>query len=239
MKEILVWLSDNWLTILFFIATVVLTLILTSRKILKYEVVKEKITLAKPKIDKLKITYDGKEIDKIFKVKIKVTNRGNKSISGSKIAKADPPRLLLGKNTHLLDYEIISPKKANNIKEKIVDNCIYLTFDYLDRRDYFYIDLILADGDEFKLIGYIEECRIKESNTDLRKISPIIAALITGVIAIGISTVIDLLSVIDRVGYDDLFFIILILAIMIICIITLPLLYLKKKNKKPKEEIAQ
>lgn len=145
------WLDIQEKEILIFAAGVIVTLAvgywfyrkgLHKRK-LSYSVARQRlIYLTRDYPGALKISFDGRDIKSFIRLTLYVWNSGNQAIVGSDLATKSPLRVELDSHLALLQHSILyQTREANNVA--ICDNKI--TFDYLNPRDGFVIDLFVEE----------------------------------------------------------------------------------------------
>jgi len=238
-NELALWFQSNWLAIIFGIVSIIslsYAFYTKPRRILEYSLEFEQVTLSNPSIDKLKITYNGEVIDKLFKAKLEVLNHGNKSISGNSIAKKDPLRVVIRNEARLLDYEKNCEKTANHLVAVEGKKEILISFDYLDVGDGFSLELILEKSGEVDFQGQIQECKIREK----KLYKKLIKVLSDGLVAIAgavTSIIVTFTSTSEIMNFDK--FLIVILGIIFVVVFIMFLVLKKAKRNSKREKVNE
>lgn len=118
----------------------------------------------------LEIKYSNEKTDNASISKIAIWNKGNKTLRSLSMAKKDPLRIYTTKGKKILSYNLMTESKnVNDVKLKLINNILYIYFEYFDKKDGCVIK-ILHDGTEndIKIAGSFEEIgEIKKSKTIL------------------------------------------------------------------------
>lgn len=169
------YLQENILTILLWLASIPVTIILTLffRKNIQPLYAKKSINLTDISLSNIKdvgVFYKGKEVDSFTVTKIVIWNKGKETIRYSDLASKDKLRLSPKYPSEIMDIEILQIVNEINGVEVVKENEEYiLKFDFLDTNQGFVLKVFHtgSDSDDIMIkgsfIGY-GEIQDRDSN---------------------------------------------------------------------------
>ncbi len=110
----------------------------------------------KEKYDKVKILYDGKDVDNITITNYTVWNCGNAVINKEDMADDCEIKIKAEKDTEILDAQIIvSSDSSNKVSCRIINRSeIVVDFSYLSEREGFVIQIVHSKSSELLSLNY-------------------------------------------------------------------------------------
>ncbi len=165
MNDVISFFSNNWLPIILFVFGIPITMIsgakFSNRKRISYHINTKKVYIdnAGKHNDKLKITYEGETVDTMYQTQIYLWNSGNQTIDKSDVVEPISVKMSNGK---ILDisFSAISRNQCGINYDPITIEESKITFDFLDKNDGAYIDVLHTDQLEF-MTPTIKGTRIK------------------------------------------------------------------------------
>lgn len=109
--------------------------------------------------DKLSVLYDGQSVDSVCVSTVTIWNSGNRTINDSDIVESKELSISLLDDNRILSADIIAiSEDTNSFKINIIDNnCVKITFDYVDKKDGVVVQIIHTGQSESVDIN----CKIK------------------------------------------------------------------------------
>lgn len=152
-----------YLSLIGILAPIVVALFIyyKSKKTRKFSYLIENNTIfdSNVKVDKLNVLYDNVQLTGFSRANILIVNNGQDIISESDISIKEPLRIALPSYYKILDYKILFSGNKGITLDKVSDHEINISFDFLNPKDGFAINLLHngTPSNKIKLLGRIKQ----------------------------------------------------------------------------------